>query len=465
MVVKIPPVKGNGARIVSGGISGADGSVPSAQRLIDGAFNGATPASATAIGSSPVISEAEQAALMQNIGYAPERVAAGSAVAEPHAVAPVELVGDAVDLKPIDGAVAPIGAVATVAGFAPMIAVPALGLGMKIAEKTKNTETLGKLQTFQAKWNPDLPDAAGSNPKGFRAFFSREGLSNTFSKEGITNFFSKQRDATPLDNVGNIGFAVSSGVSTYGVAKSFDSQLNSLKHAIADIKGVKAGQISTAQALFGPVPASLKPARDHLFKEHVLRGGAQVGGLIAMVMAVRAKKHINNLALIAPMVVDMGANALLGESVLSNYADIKNAYLSGQPLSADIYAGFLVSASHDLAIRGEVGKMVAGKVGEQYAAEHKDPGAILREIDNGSFMSRIQGIIAEAEKVHAAQMAQAKVKAAEEAQAKAQHKDVKPHGAPGSMVSKVKGEKQSREAVGAFTQRIKDEPTASPSIA
>lgn len=326
-------------------------------------------------------------------------------------------------LAPVETA---LGFGAGAVGTATFLAPHALGVTSKVASKMGKTDLVSKIDNFTSEWHPEARSEA-------------EIATNT---------------ATRLEHVGNVAFTLGAGVSSYQVAKSFAEQLDALKHAIADIKGGDAKNISTMSALFAPIPKSLQPARDHLLKEHAVRGVAQVAGLVAMILAVRAKKNVGHAAFFAPMIVDMGANALLGETFLPVYAEMKNAYqaaqASGQELPSEAYAKFVFETSPELHRRGEVGQQVALKVGEQYAHEKADPGAILREIDSGQFMERVKGLIAEAEAEHAAMVQAQKAK---EAEAKAEQAHPAADNKP-SMVARLSGEQPARPVLGKHTQNL-----------
>jgi len=393
------------------------------------------------------------------IGPATMRVAAGEAAAE---TATVGSVGGVV--AAVDPAVGVVGAVATAASFAPMVAPTGVGLVEKAAGKMGKHEVVNKLQMWREHWHPEMKmpgeaiAAAGQSKKvGFLQRFKMRG--------GPLAARAPDAPVTRLDHIGNIGFAIGSGVTTYGVAKSFNQGLDELKHAIADVEGVPMSQISTRRALFGSIPNDLKPAREHLFKEHAIRGVAQVAGMVAMIWAVRAKKHLSGplgmAAIMAPGFVDMGANQVLGESELPLYAELKNAYNAKQPIAAQPYANLVLAINSELKKRdypaGEqntVGKIVAAKLGEQYAAENIDPGKILQENSNGKLPARIKGVIAEAEAEHAANVAKAKAERAEAERAKAEAKAHPTH------VDKLNGMAAQRPVVGDFTKRVSEKTPA-----
>jgi hypothetical protein len=376
-----------------------------------------------------------------------------------------EVVGSAGALEAVAPLETGIGKAANAMVMIPFIGVPVANGVIKAAEKLGHGHRVAGLKDALEEMTKPISGAAATGEaiaeKAVKQTFMEKmkaapAAISTKTKAFIANpkefFAAKPRGPlTKLDHLSNVGFAVTSGVSTYGVVKSGAQQLDMLKHAIADMKGVDVANISTAQALFGSVPKSLEAARSHLIKEHAIRGVAQLGGLVAMVMTVRAKKHVNNAAWLAPMFVDMGANALLGESVLPAYAEIKNAYNQGksmgQPVPAEMYAKFLMEASKEVSKRGVVGQMVAMKAGEQYAAENMDPGKILAEIDNGAFNKRIAGLIATAEAEHTQQVAAAK--AAKEAAA---------------TQAAANAGKKDRAVVGAHTQRIAAQTPATHSI-
>ena len=403
---------------------------------------GADGAQATMKGpmqGSQVISQAEHEALMKQMG-----------VEMPRELKPNEIVGNSA-LNNFDGAEGIVNGVAGAAGMATFIAPGAMNLTAKAANKMGKTGFANKITSTLAEWSPEPVAVAAVENAPKMPFWKK--MTSGISPQ---KWFTAKTDVPPptkMQRAGDVAFAVSAGVSTYGVAKSFAGQLDSLKHAIADINGVPVEQISTTQALFGNIPKSLEPARDHLKKEHMVRGVAQAAGLVAMVLALRAKKHVPMVAFMAPGLVDMGANAVLGESVLPVYAELKNTHKAGMDIPVEKYSEFLMDASPELRKRGEVGNMVAMKLSEQFAAMKADPGAILREIDSGRFNQRIQTLLVEAEKAHAEQVAKAKAAQAEAAA----HPQTK-------MVDRINGAVPARPVIGHHTGQVAAQMPTGPSI-
>jgi len=254
-----------------------------------------------------------------------------------------------------------------------------------------------------------------------------------------------------------------SALSTYGVARSFSQQLNSLKHMYSDLTGVPIEKVSTMSLLTGKVPHIMSEARSHLVKEHLARGAAQIGGL-AWMIAVMGKKKPGTFeqmgSMMLPGFADMGINALMGDSVLPVYTGFANAYKSGQPIPAQDYAAFILAADHDLAKR-KVGKQVALEIGAEFANKKISPGEILREINDGRFEKRIHGLIEKDEAALAQKMA-LKAKAQHEAQAHKHEEKAHKHEAqthkPVSMVDKISGaHKHERPTIGKFTKMVSEE--------
>jgi len=438
---------------------------PSAEELVNGpaGVNGNISS-----GSSAVISPEENAALLEQMGLGQASGVPGGVLEEGATVvetaANTAKAGAVVDDAGLLGLLpeGPLNGVAMAAGIGPGVLGGSVPVIAATAKKLGKEPLAHKLENWQKHWNPQvappMEEALGNAGKiGFLKKIKNH-----------LNPSAAQREVTRLDHIGNIGFAAGGALSTYGVAKSFAQQLNSLKYAIADVKGVSVGSVSTMGALFGPIPKSLEPARNHLLNEHAVRGVIQAAGLATMIWSVRNRKHLNMFAFMAPGILDMGANTILGESMLPVYAGYKNAFNSGQPLPPEAYAEFLLASSAELKKRGEVGKLVAQKLGVQYATAKTDPGKILQEMDNGKFDGRIQGLITIAEKEDAEQMAQAKAKQAEDAHAKAEANahpsDTKHNAASGSMVSRVRGEKPKREGIGDFTNKLGNESAVSQGI-
>ncbi|MBY0408100.1 MAG: hypothetical protein K2Q01_10445 [Rickettsiales bacterium] len=260
-----------------------------------------------------------------------------------------------------------------------------------------------------------------------------------------------------INNVMMLGFA---GISTYGVAKGFAQNVDSLKHMYSDMTGTPMDKISTMTLLTSNnVPEMVKQARKHLLAEHMSRGGLGLVNLGLVVRSILRKKSMGMVEFLVPMAAGFGIDFMMGNSVLPYYAGVANAHASGQAIPKEAYAEFLLEASADLKRRGPVGARVAGALGAEFAAENASPGAILKEIEatakahqqgqKGPMDARIDRALAAAE---AAKKAKAEGKQAQEPVAAKGEK---------SMVERIGagGKPRDIDVQGKFTGKLKQELT------
>lgn len=242
-----------------------------------------------------------------------------------------------------------------------------------------------------------------------------------------------------------------SAMQAYGVAKGFTQNLDALKHMYSDLTGTPVEKISTIALLTGSVPDVMKEPRRHFINEHVLRGGvsAMGAGLIARAMFKgRAMGWIEGLA---PVAASVGADIMLGESILPHYASISNAQRSGQQLPPQVYTEFLMNASSELRNRGRIGLRMGILLGEELAQERAKIADVLKELEDSKqahkhgkkakLDERIDNLLTKAE---------AQQKANQPAMA------TQPQA---SMVERVNGHHSGKEMVvkGKHTQRLKSE--------
>lgn len=263
------------------------------------------------------------------------------------------------------------------------------------------------------------------------------------------------------------------GIAVFGVAKSFSEKMDALKHLQSDLTGVPVAQISTMGLLMAnDVPEMVKAARKHVMTEHLGRIATTGTGFALALRAIFRKKSMGMKEFLIPTFAGLGVDMLMGESVLSIYSGVKNAHGTGQPLDANAYSEFLMSASDDLKKRGAVGKRVSLALAEQYLAEdpHVSPAKMVKDIESslkfhrkgqrgGAFDARIDAVLAQAEAEKLAHKAE--TKAGPEMQA------VEPAKAP-TMVDKIGAAGKARDVVvqgkGIHTGRLKKEMTVEPGL-
>lgn len=265
------------------------------------------------------------------------------------------------------------------------------------------------------------------------------------------------RDAGKLttgDKIQNGLFLTGNILSTYGVAKGFSQNLDSLKNMYSDVTGVPVENVSTMAILTGNVPDVIKSARSHFLKEHLARGAVNAVGLGLVARSIFKGKNVGLIEGLAPMAAGAAVDAVMGESVLPFYTGFANAFREGKPMEAAAYSEFLISTSEDLKKRGAMGHRMAILLGEEYAKEQKSPAELLKEIESsqqahkaggkgGAFDERIERILTriEEQKAHAPKAAAPK---AAQPQAK--------------MVDKLQGNQPADMKVqGKFTQRLQQE--------
>lgn len=259
-----------------------------------------------------------------------------------------------------------------------------------------------------------------------------------------TNLTSGLTARQALNDGLQLGF---SALQTYGVAKGFFQQLDSMKQMYADVMGVDPRSVSTMTILTGKMPPVLAGARSHFITEYGSRGLIQaVGwGLIARDLM---KGHANPeeiaggriglTAGIVPGLINMGVDMFMGTSTIEVYSGFKKAFESGETIPAGAYAQFLLASSPELQKR-KVGRQVALELGTEYAIERASPGEILRQMNDGRFKARIDKMIAADEAALAAHP-----------QATHQQKN--------SMVDRIGGQRQQPgKVVGPFTGRLHQE--------
>lgn len=192
-----------------------------------------------------------------------------------------------------------------------------------------------------------------------------------------------------LHGVANTTFIVADAARMFSTARGFWQNLASLKEMSRDITGKP---VSTWSVLIGKVPAPVAEARSKLLKNFAV---SEVTGAMSLGATVvnASRGRVSPIAFVAPMVVGMGANAMIGESALPYYTALSQAHASGQQIPTDAYAQLIDKASPQMRVRGE-GNVFSKKVAEQYAAEKASPAQVMREIADGGLMKRVNALIA-----------------------------------------------------------------------
>ena len=93
----------------------------------------------------------------------------------------------------------------------------------------------------------------------------------------------------------------SSGLATYGTARTFLQQLNGLKNMYSDVTGIPVENVSTMTILSGKVPEVVREARSHFLKEYVGRGALNALGLGVVARKMMQGKPIGMIEGLAPV--------------------------------------------------------------------------------------------------------------------------------------------------------------------
>ncbi len=186
------------------------------------------------------------------------------------------------------------------------------------------------------------------------------------------------------------------GMAAGGVG--FFSGLSQLKRMAAEITGQKT---SAWDILTGNVPEVVKAERAQLFKG-LFATEASSGLSLGVAIKSLAKGGMSMPMMAVQLGIGIGASVLVGEGALPTYSEMDKAFKAGQQLPADAYAKLIGVASKELAARGENNPFMMA-LAEQYAGENASPALVMREIENGAVMRRVQAIIAANEAAKIAQ--------------------------------------------------------------
>ncbi len=190
--------------------------------------------------------------------------------------------------------------------------------------------------------------------------------------------------------VANGAWVAASGVSIASDAHTFSKGLGTLKQMYADLTGQR---VSTVGVLFGKVPAVIAQARSHLMKNYMIKSGTDLAGLGVMLKMLFNQRFGGGLkgmlAFSLPQMAAQGADMVMGESVLPAYQMLRDSFKKGQ-MPPDYYAAFIGTMSKDLKARGGAESPFAQAVAKQYAEMQATPTQILKEIESGALMKRVQ---------------------------------------------------------------------------
>ncbi len=209
----------------------------------------------------------------------------------------------------------------------------------------------------------------------------------------IRNFAQTAGKANSLNTLMNGSFIVGSAVSGAGVAKGFWQGLSAIQEMEKDISGKN---ISKFDVIFGKLSAPTAEAKSNLLKGSSLFGLTDAASLAVAVLST-VKNKVSPLAFFIPQLVSMAGGKMLSESIAPEYKAFKQAYASGQQISAEAYANFLGNASPALRERGGAGSPYTQKLAEKYAAQKESPQDIMKKISNGTLEKDIKVMIAEVE--------------------------------------------------------------------
>ena len=189
-------------------------------------------------------------------------------------------------------------------------------------------------------------------------------------------------------------FVAGSALTTIGMAKGFSGNLSSLKQMCADIEGKPVGKISTAHVMFGSVPESVKACRKSLMMEFGPRALIEGVNLNYMVKDA-VKGHMGKygmMAMFGSMAASTAVSALTANNLMPAYGNFKDAFKKGQEISAKDYADFVTLGSEAFRNMANAPQF-SQALGEEYAQMKASPEMVLRELNNGKAMQRLQEIV------------------------------------------------------------------------
>lgn len=335
----------------------------------------------------------------------------------------IEKVEDTV-INGANGAVSVASGVVGAAGFVPFVAPMIAGVGISgvkgVGKLTGSTVIQSAGVNLEAKVAgiTDKTFAESFNGKLFapigrastRLATKTSGLLSSVGLKSAASVVADTPSALAAKPVGaglmEASFIAGSGLQMASGALGFAKSLAVLKQMAFDLTGKR---YSTIDLLFKDnVPEVIKNERGQILKSLTVD---EAGGAISMGVAIKsAARVVSGWVWPVVMGATIGASMLVGEGMLSVYAEATKAFNSGQPLPPDVYAK-IVGVSKELINRGGEQGAFAQAVATQYAAENANPVDVVREIESGALRNRIEKIIAEND---ARDPAKAEVKSPEE---------------------------------------------------
>jgi hypothetical protein len=223
---------------------------------------------------------------------------------------------------------------------------------------------------------------------------------------------------------------IGSGFSLINGARNFFKDIRTLREMQAAATGKDTRDVSSLGVLMGGVSAPVVQARKNLFRNFLAREAVETGMLAANIKWARGG-HLSGTAIGAQMFAPMLVEGMMGhDSVLPVYKAFNEAYQSGQEVPEELYAAFLSASAPELKNKPP---QFAGTLAQEYAREKASPTQVMKEIEDGKLLVRIEKLIT----AHEAQVA--------------------PAAAGVSHAARVNGDKAARPVVGPHTQQLNEQ--------
>ncbi|GEM_PF-4429688 len=180
----------------------------------------------------------------------------------------------------------------------------------------------------------------------------------------------------------------------YQQVKGAKVNLRALKQLMADVKGVDPRSISTWSILSGSGATTpmLKEARKQYIKSTFLNLVPFVGGAVGQEIATRKlQRHWGKNNPLVTIISTMGFQAVQsaggfltqGETMLQEFANMRMAEETGEPLTSQHYAQLLAAASSEIKKMGGVANYNTTLIAKYYEANNTSIADVMKDINKG----------------------------------------------------------------------------------